>query len=203
MTQSIYLKNVQWYLQLLLQGPCTHVIWLQNTAPLLNWTDPVTPPPYAQTVQSVRSYDQAVYESLMLAPATTPAVADPSSTLMSESVSTMDVWEASLKWSHADNIHLTSDWNRELGMFFVKLATKVSGTWKQWRFTFSYYDMYKWIKSIIRAVSRLTRPIRRLLRSPWNHFFVRAALEYCTIRTYQSERGIFRISTLRFQMNGW
>ncbi|CAB9511500.1 expressed unknown protein [Seminavis robusta] len=106
MTQSLFVSNVQWYLRLLLRRVCAHVIWLQNTAPSANATK------YPQTMERVRAYDEGVYDALQQP--------------LSDQVTTVDVWEASLQAQHADHIHLTSDWNRALGMFFVKLATKLT-----------------------------------------------------------------------------
>ena len=111
MTTAAYVDNVQWYLQLL-QTQCFHVIWLQNTAPLAHDTDQ-PPPQYPQTVERVREYDLAVYERI-----------HQDSTLQGF-VTTMDVFDVSKDWQHSDNIHLNVEWNRALGMFFVKLITKV------------------------------------------------------------------------------
>ena len=130
MTLSKFVANVRWYLKLLLfantgnaiHGVCFHVIWLQNTAPI--WKDdrdipPGSPPNYLHTIQRVRNYDVGVRDMI-------------SSSLLSggeklqDYVTFMDLFEASKNWTHLDNIHLASDWNRALGMFFVKVATKMA-----------------------------------------------------------------------------
>lgn len=112
MTTAKYVSNVKWYLGLL-QPQCSHVVWLQNTAPLLHeQQQDNTTPQFPQTVERVREYDRAVYESVSSSP-------------LRGFVTTMDVFEASIDWTHSDNIHLDSDWNRALGMFFVKLSSKL------------------------------------------------------------------------------
>lgn len=130
MTFSKFVANVRWYLELLLfsntgnnnLGVCFHVIWLQNTAP--RWKDDGdipsgSPPHHIQTIQRVRDYDVAVRDMI-------------SSSLLSgggklqDYVTAVDTFEASKTWTHSDNIHLTSDWNRALGIFFVKVATKMA-----------------------------------------------------------------------------
>lgn len=121
MTLSIYAANVQRLLELLLTKECFHILWLQNTAPLWETAEDIPtglPPHHCQTVERVRAYDQGGVASLQaLSTSTDPRFRD--------SITTIDVFEASKEWEHADNIHLTSDWNRALGMFFVKLATKI------------------------------------------------------------------------------
>ena len=147
MTVSKFVTNVQWYLNLLLFsngaappttpnnnnnnknknfGVCFHVIWLQNTAP--QWKDdndipPGSPPHQLQTAQRVRDYDTAVRD--MISTSSTSSVVTDGRRLQ-DYVTTIDVFAASKNWTHSDNIHMDSAWNRALGMFFLKAATKMA-----------------------------------------------------------------------------
>ena len=129
MTVSIFIANVQWYLELLLENVCFHVVWLQNTAPMWKNDNDIpggSPPHHRQTVQRVRAYDLAVHEMVSSGSNITRRNQNSTAELQNY-VTFLDAFEASKEWTHADNIHLTSDWNRALGMFFLKLATKISG----------------------------------------------------------------------------
>jgi len=140
MTISKYVTNVQWFLKLLLEEECWHIVWLQNAAPRWkNDTDiPLgSPPHWCQTVERVRAYDLAVHDMIVSSVSSSDhdqtgsnvtQIDDDVSIITSlrDHVTTVDVFEASKDWTHTDNIHLSDDWNRALGMFFVKLATKVS-----------------------------------------------------------------------------
>ena len=131
-----FVQNVVELIQLLLQQ-CAHVVWLQNTAPLQphdyyhddNRTTTSSRRirvSYRQTVERVRQYNEAVYTSLLNYNGSHGRATN--STISSNDITIMDVFEASIDWPHQDNIHLNEKWNRALGKFVLKVATKMAQT---------------------------------------------------------------------------
>jgi hypothetical protein len=109
-TLPIYLSNVRWYLQLL-KAQCTHIIWLQNTAPLIQQKGN-----YSQTAQRTKIWNQGVYNMLVRS----------NNTELKHHLTVMDVFEASQNYSHADNVHMAPAWYKELGKFFVQVTQNIS-----------------------------------------------------------------------------
>eukprot|EP00173_Palmaria_palmata_P001041 Plantae.Rhodophyta-Palmaria_palmata.ctg1547.p1 GENE.Plantae.Rhodophyta-Palmaria_palmata.ctg1547~~Plantae.Rhodophyta-Palmaria_palmata.ctg1547.p1 ORF type:complete len:469 (-),score=28.09 Plantae.Rhodophyta-Palmaria_palmata.ctg1547:282-1688(-) len=100
MTMPIYLENVEWYLNLL-NGQCDHVVWLSNTCPLTK--------DYAQQKSQTALWNLAVLEILK-------------GDAFVEKSTFIDVFNASIRWPHGDNIHMDGSWYSSLNSLFRKLV---------------------------------------------------------------------------------
>jgi hypothetical protein len=104
-TLSRYIDNVKWYLRLL-HPTCGHFIWVANTAPKAS-TEHLYPQGFNRTLE----WNTAVRFMLE------------STTDFMHKSSFVDVYNASISFPHADNIHLLSTWYRALGSTFASLIT--------------------------------------------------------------------------------
>jgi hypothetical protein len=104
-TLSIYIYNVKWYLRLL-HPTCGHFIWVANTAPAAS-----TQHLHSQGSNRTLEWNTAVRYMLESTP-----------DFMHKS-SFMDVFNASISFPHADNIHMHPTWYRALGSTFASLIT--------------------------------------------------------------------------------
>ena len=102
----------------------SHSCWLQNSAPSEHHKDKSdVKPKYPQTVERVHAYDLTVCHMMQKDQQQQQWL------LLRDHMTTIDVWQASLREQYADNMYLSKDWNHALGMFFVKLATKAAASW--------------------------------------------------------------------------
>ena len=102
-TLSEYLDSVHFYLNLL-QDQCQHIIWLGNTAPATNH--------WSQKISQTQIWNSAVVDLL--------------ATSLPEMTSFVDVFNASVKFEHKDNIHMNEEWYLRLGQMFTKVVTKLT-----------------------------------------------------------------------------
>jgi hypothetical protein len=107
------------------QTQCSHIVWLENTAPLkrddANDTTAAffSSQQYPQTIQNIHEYNHGVRD--MLSKSKNKGI--------TQHTTTMDVFEASLGWPHnaaTDNIHMDWHWYTLLGRFFLGLAKCVA-----------------------------------------------------------------------------
>ena len=77
---------------------CTHVIWLGSTAPL---NDPDKN--FIQTIPLMKEWDSSVKEMIQI------------DAEFQESISFIDVYNASLKYGHNDHVHMNNTWYQILG----------------------------------------------------------------------------------------
>lgn len=109
---EVFVRNVEWYL-LLLKAQCSHIIWLQNTAPLRINDDDRRWSIYVQTIERVRAWDEGV--GVMLQKTAFDELRN--------HTTVMNVLDASLVWpGHADNIHMDNPWYEALGDYFKMLS---------------------------------------------------------------------------------
>jgi hypothetical protein len=99
-TLAKYVTNVEWYLHLL-KAQCRHVIWISTTAPATN--------KFIQTSKQTKEWDAAVKQMIS------------ASTTLRPVTSFVDVFSASARTKHADNIHMTQQWYNALGNLFLAL----------------------------------------------------------------------------------
>jgi hypothetical protein len=104
-TMSRFIDNVKWYLRLL-HPTCGHFIWLANTAPAAS-----TENLYAQGFNRTLEWNMAVHDLLESAPD------------FRHKSSFVDVFNASISFPHADNVHMSGTWYRDLGATFASLIT--------------------------------------------------------------------------------
>ena len=112
-TQQQFVANVEWFLHVLL-APCSHVIWLQNTAPLKKNASQ-TDLPYPQNQVNMRQWNEAVHYHL-----------NASQTLPKERLTIIDPFDASIDYPHNDNVHLITEWYKALGMLFWLIMEAVT-----------------------------------------------------------------------------
>lgn len=100
-TRDIFVGNVRWYLDLLLET-CSFVLWILNTAPLR--TTPTRK--ITQTINQTRSWNDGVRRLI-------------STEYNRSAVAFMDVFEASVGLPHlnsGDNIHMSVEWYYHLAV---------------------------------------------------------------------------------------
>jgi hypothetical protein len=98
-TQASYMANVAWYVNLLLDHACAHVVWLGNTCPQ---TDN-----YEQKQLVVHQWNHAVRDHLWR--------------YHNDRTSYIDVYNASIPYARRDNLHMAGQWYNLLGYMFLKL----------------------------------------------------------------------------------
>jgi hypothetical protein len=96
---SQFIGNVNWYLSLYLDRVCEHVVWLGNASPSSD--------NYTQTIARTKEWNGAVQQELH--------------ENFRDSTTYIDLWSASQKWEHADNLHMDIHWNIQLTNLFVQL----------------------------------------------------------------------------------
>ena len=103
-TTAAYQNNVQFLLKTF-KNVCEHIIWLGNTAPLRDDTE------YKQTVVSMCDFEVAVQRIL-------------TSSTSDDTISYVNVFNASESYFHKDRIHMGDDWYRSLGNdLFIPFVT--------------------------------------------------------------------------------
>ena len=100
-TLSVYLQNVQRYLELLVQQ-CDYIVWISNNAPATNL--------YEQTVDGTHAWNMAVLDLLLH-----------SKGLMRTNVFFLDVFNASIPYAKDDNIHMSPTWYIALASFIQNI----------------------------------------------------------------------------------
>lgn len=98
-TQALYMANVAWYIDLLLDHACAHVVWIGNTCP---GTDK-----YAQKRLMIYQWNYAVRDYLWRH--------------REDRTSYIDVYNASITYARNDNVHMSPTWYNLLGSMFVKI----------------------------------------------------------------------------------
>lgn len=97
MTLAIYLENVHWYLELLVQQ-CDYIVWISNNAPATN--------DYEQTIDGTYEWNMAVFDLLLH-----------SDGPIRTNVFFLDVFNASITYAKDDNIHMSPLWYKALASF--------------------------------------------------------------------------------------
>lgn len=100
-----FIANVKWYLRLL-HPTCGHFIWLANTAPAS-----ATQHRFDQKWGRTLEWNTAVRNLLERTPD------------LRHKSSFMDVFHASMNFSHNDNLHMHPTWYNSLGATFASLIT--------------------------------------------------------------------------------
>lgn len=98
-TLHVYLQNVQWYLELIMQQ-CDYIIWISNNAPA---TDE-----YHQTVRGTYEWNIAVRDMFFLSN---------KNRSIRSNIFLIDVFNASQTYDHDDNIHMADAWYQSLASF--------------------------------------------------------------------------------------
>jgi hypothetical protein len=98
-TLQVYLQNVQWYLELLIQQ-CDYIIWISNNCPA---TDD-----YHQTTYGTYEWNVQVRDLLLLSKANRS---------IRSNIFFLDVFNASQTFPHDDNIHMSIAWYQKLSSF--------------------------------------------------------------------------------------
>ena len=106
-TLDVYLYNVNWYLELLLQQ-CDYIIWTTNNAPL---TDD-----YEQTVDGTYEWNMAVLHLLN----------STANDMIRNQVFFLDVFNASITYPKDDNIHMNPSWYEKLASFFENIMKSLT-----------------------------------------------------------------------------
>eukprot|EP00037_Helgoeca_nana_P016689 m.156899 g.156899 ORF g.156899 m.156899 type:complete len:261 (-) comp23642_c1_seq1:167-949(-) len=104
-TDSVYCENVVWYLRLL-QRVCDHTVWVQTTAVFLKW--PHVGVLHPQRTDRIKLWNLLVERAITLE--------------FGRAVTIMDVFAASVRWPHEDNVHLNRHWYDALGTVFIRAA---------------------------------------------------------------------------------
>jgi hypothetical protein len=115
-TLSKFLNNVEWYLELLLEKACGHVVWILNTAPLNKDANDTAGGPYPQNQVNMQEWNEGVYKWL-----------NATERLPRNRITVIDAFEASRNFPHEDNIHLAGAWYNTLGAFFQQTAQNIVG----------------------------------------------------------------------------
>jgi hypothetical protein len=99
-TKAIYMKNLQWYLAIV-SLQCDYIIWVANTCPMTNT--------YLQTKAATFDWNLAAKDLLLSSPEFRPKSFF------------LDVFNASVDYPHADNIHMKGEWYGALASFLQQL----------------------------------------------------------------------------------
>lgn len=95
-TLAGYLSNVEWFVDLL-SAQCDHIIWLSNNCPRAE--------SYEQKMNKTQEWNLGVRDRLH----------------RRNNTSFVDIFEASIMYHHADNIHMDNTWYKLLGAMFLKI----------------------------------------------------------------------------------
>ena len=102
-TLHVYLQNVQWYLELLIQQ-CDYILWISNNCPA---TDN-----YHQTIRGTNEWNIGVRDLLLRSKANRS---------IRSKIFYMDIFNASQTWAHDDNIHMSQTWYKLLSSFLQNI----------------------------------------------------------------------------------
>ena len=100
-TDKTFFKNILWMFQLF-QSVCGHIVWIHTTAPQTESKNQKTP--------RFQVWNDGVLRLLEQGPDT-----------LRQKASVIDVFEASKKYPHADNVHLQREWYVDLGKLFLTM----------------------------------------------------------------------------------
>lgn len=118
-TLEQHIKNVQWYIELLLPQ-CQFIVWIETTAPLTDL--------WVQTKNATRAWNTAVYDMLSSLDADLSSMERKRATEKEKGPSSsnnnhlrngnrifyMKTFDSSMDFPHDDNIHLESSWYRSM-----------------------------------------------------------------------------------------
>jgi hypothetical protein len=109
-TKAAYLQNVQWYLQLV-SAQCDYVIWLSNNCPLTN--------DMKQKQALTHEWNMAVQNMIL----------SPQYPFRYKSFY-LDVFNSSIAYEHADNIHMSRGWYEVLASFLLAVMNIDLGSYE-------------------------------------------------------------------------
>ena len=128
---NIYLSNVRQYMALL-QRQCSHIVWVTNTAPIRKNDEDPWKMQYVQTQERTEEWNKKTQDLLINWNSTLDYTKDMhgnNNKSVLQSITIVDVFEASKKWQHMangnDNIHLIRPWYKALGLFFVYIHSQI------------------------------------------------------------------------------
>jgi hypothetical protein len=114
-TDATYLENVEYYLRQL-EKVCGHFVWIQTSAPATN--------DYLQKIERVKVWNQNVLHLL--------------TTSFNSTATVVDIFDASRKAKHGDNVHLEIKFYRALAETLLSTVGPIDG-WFSWLFGAQFF----------------------------------------------------------------